>query len=929
MLKWILNLAERIGSASEKDNVIKLDGLGLPIEPPKELIDSIEYPTRPRGIKTHSHKDILSLHKSALHDVHMLLSLPDNVPDEGAYTFSNLIMKPIEEFTRYVHLLPASENHHHNGVGGLLSHSISVGLMSLKEAYRKELPAVSYQDNERNRKSRYLYASFICGLFHDAGKVFDVDVVAVNDKSSSSQGLTWSPLQESLLSWAENNNVKSYEIIWRKRLANAHTVRTSIFFERCLNSTCRKYLSDIVTDRIYDSMLTAASSYLHQHSFISDSVRAADFYSTGTDLNVIAHPLMGTRSIDAVTKAFRILRDNLRTLNINDSSDRRKPPHIFVIGSELYLTRDACLSFILGEFKKDGFTYPDGDIGLAALEESLILKGYVEPYSEDRYFHSFHPGEYIPREVVEKMRMGNANLSWFSLLKLRWVGLIFDSFIIPDSVSGIFTVNEVHDYLYVDRMGEASLFERSASENIKLNDVLQQSTPQAKKDNSVKVAEPKLKTKDDSRSHLNDAQQAPQIAAKKKKSKKQLPAGKNPDELQVGAISQMASDEASPDTSERARPVLETLESVEPVSVSEAKDKFMSIIDAHGITEEHLCLVDGVLFVDINYFALHGLPPALTEVSNSITFCTTVRDGMLEPEIIVPTTEGKSVAQLSADVSALIFNAIDLTYVKQATLAEVFSDDIFAPITVSPGADSLPLLSARPIIPPERIRTENVDSLSPDENEGAEKLAENTAHTFYSDSGGDAFSALDDYSSYSSGFNQFDESITSSEEFEDKHYNKSYSSNEGEPQDSISAVSKDSACEYQSEFVSTGTTDPSLMEQCYKDASEILYKSICNGHPGLLPAFIKFRVKLGEQSLYLRTNISYDTAFFVSTSEDKSIYDFIDNFPIAAINNDGKKYYVLNLDNLIDAGNKRNIDFKLALSKLYMDKKNDQKNEPA
>ena len=131
MIKWILNLSSRFGSTVNKPDASLVDGLGLPIETPRELIDIIEYPARPRGIKTHPHKDILSLHKSSLHDVHMLLSLPDNIPGDDAYTFSNLVMKPLEEFTKYVHLLPASENHHHSGIGGLLSPSIAVGLMAL------------------------------------------------------------------------------------------------------------------------------------------------------------------------------------------------------------------------------------------------------------------------------------------------------------------------------------------------------------------------------------------------------------------------------------------------------------------------------------------------------------------------------------------------------------------------------------------------------------------------------------------------------------------------------------------------------------------------------------------------------------------------------------------------------------------------------
>lgn len=92
MIKWILNFSSRFGINADEEVTSLVDGLGLLIETPRELIDIIEYPARPRGIKANSQKDILSLHQRDLHDVHMLLPLPDNVPSDEAYLFSNLVM---------------------------------------------------------------------------------------------------------------------------------------------------------------------------------------------------------------------------------------------------------------------------------------------------------------------------------------------------------------------------------------------------------------------------------------------------------------------------------------------------------------------------------------------------------------------------------------------------------------------------------------------------------------------------------------------------------------------------------------------------------------------------------------------------------------------------------------------------------------------
>lgn len=79
---------------------------------------------------------------------------------------------------------------------------------SLKNAHHSELRPIGYQDEETVRRKVYLYAAFICGLVHDAGKVYDLDIVSLN----LSETLTWAPSSQSLLDWARENNVVEYEI---------------------------------------------------------------------------------------------------------------------------------------------------------------------------------------------------------------------------------------------------------------------------------------------------------------------------------------------------------------------------------------------------------------------------------------------------------------------------------------------------------------------------------------------------------------------------------------------------------------------------------------------------------------------------------------------------------------------------------------------
>ncbi|NRN29015.1 MobH family relaxase [Photorhabdus heterorhabditis] len=462
LLAGIFGRRINIDNFSEENEVAhpthikRLTTFDIPHKPNKEVLKFIEYPSRPRGISVFNELAILSIYRDKLQQIQMRLSLPDNLNDPDSFTFTNLVIRPMVELIRWTHLLPASENHHHNGIGGLFSHSLDVGLMALINAYETELSPIGYQDEEVDRKKRYLYAAFICGLVHDVGKVFDVDVINISDQNRT----TWNPLLQSLMDWAKYESVENYEVLWRSREANQHVVRSGIFLERILNSTCLNYLSSVSREQIYDRMLFTLINYNRANDFLSNCVRKADYFSTGTDLNLIRNPILGIRSTDAATRALSAIRENFRELGINNYNNN-KAMHIILISGEVYLNETAFIDFALKEFQKIDFNFPSGNIGSTALIDALIRHGYVEPYSESRVVHFFMPGNFHEGDIKDLFKQGIANTQWYNLLKLKWVGLLFDSYIIPDSVPGIFSVNENRDFLLVDDSGNRTEFLRS------------------------------------------------------------------------------------------------------------------------------------------------------------------------------------------------------------------------------------------------------------------------------------------------------------------------------------------------------------------------------------------------------------------------------------------------------------------------------------
>ncbi|MFP1529470.1 hypothetical protein ACLB1R_35535 [Escherichia coli] len=90
--------------------------------------------------------------------------------------------------------------------------------------------------------------------------------------------------------------------------------------------------------------------------------------------------------------------------------------------------------------------------------ESLVQRGYVEPYDDERVVHYFIPGIYSENEISNIFRNGIGKLEFDNLLKLRWIGLIFDQN--PDSVPGLFSVNANKDFIYIDEQKTVTEYRR-------------------------------------------------------------------------------------------------------------------------------------------------------------------------------------------------------------------------------------------------------------------------------------------------------------------------------------------------------------------------------------------------------------------------------------------------------------------------------------
>ncbi len=100
--------------------------------------DIPRYPPFLKGLPAASPEDLQSTQDELIAKLRQVLGF--NLRD-----FQRLIQPCIDHLAAYVHLLPASEHHHHSGAGGLLRHSLEVAFWAAQAAEGSSLLPVAHR----------------------------------------------------------------------------------------------------------------------------------------------------------------------------------------------------------------------------------------------------------------------------------------------------------------------------------------------------------------------------------------------------------------------------------------------------------------------------------------------------------------------------------------------------------------------------------------------------------------------------------------------------------------------------------------------------------------------------------------------------------------------------------------------------------------
>lgn len=148
------------------------------------------------------------------------------------------VLPVIRRYAKKVHLLPASENHHHAGLGGLFLHSLEVATHArrISEEFlygREESPTI-----QGEAENVWRLAVTLAGLLHDSGK-FLTDIRA-SDLSSQK---IWNPFLEDIEDWGSRSKMNRYYLTWQPKRVGRHERSGGMLLLSLLGPECIGYLT--------------------------------------------------------------------------------------------------------------------------------------------------------------------------------------------------------------------------------------------------------------------------------------------------------------------------------------------------------------------------------------------------------------------------------------------------------------------------------------------------------------------------------------------------------------------------------------------------------------------------------------------------------------------------------------------------------------
>lgn len=183
--------------------------------------------------------------------------------------FERLYMEPIRRYAELVQQLPASENHHHAYLGGMLDHGLEIMAYALKMRQSYVLPIGSTPEEQAAQSEAWSAAVTFAALMHDIGKV------AVDVRVELRSGRIWR-------AW-EGPLTEDYRFQYVKgRDYKLHGAAAGLLYTRILPSQLMEWLSQYPD--LWASLLYVLAGQFEHAGILGDIVVKSDQASVASEL---------------------------------------------------------------------------------------------------------------------------------------------------------------------------------------------------------------------------------------------------------------------------------------------------------------------------------------------------------------------------------------------------------------------------------------------------------------------------------------------------------------------------------------------------------------------------------------------------------------------------------------------------------------------
>lgn len=415
------------------------------------------YPQTIRGVPVFDIESVLKHYRADIKKLERFVPVGDHQRvDGGRKLFDVMYRDVIHRFAEYAHLIPASEDHHHRGPGGLLIHSLESAYNALVYAENKKFVKSGFVEIDKEMATRARYAAWVGGLLHDMGKILRdihvdaVDVVADIGKGQVQPAIsvpTWMPHMETLIDWAKTHKVATYSVSFiRNRKHNQHNVESGQLLPYIIGrSHALRYLVEAPSANLY-SEVNRVLTGLDTESYLSKAVREGDTFSTMKDMTVYYDAMLGVRNMSVGSRICVLMKLAKVTWEWNTPGGSG-----WIIAGNCYLQWPTAIQSIIKASVEHNISIPHDRMALVNLMEN---HGLIKTFDEKHRTLKFAKGQYAD-EDVELVATGKKDVRWEELIRLSWDGHLFGDDPKPSSCKGLMYLPETGEFLIIERNGSA------------------------------------------------------------------------------------------------------------------------------------------------------------------------------------------------------------------------------------------------------------------------------------------------------------------------------------------------------------------------------------------------------------------------------------------------------------------------------------------